>query len=158
MKGTPISEDGNQIEVSTEHGFSYVEYRDRNEVYMLGEHYKNFIGNSMKNEIGNIVFVENEYAIVFLNFANRIGKFLTEEEFTNDYEIRLASEPDRPGFVKSKIMPKVLARQMYVKFAIVNEENEGVSGNPGDYLIVNMLNDDYKICPPHMFFQKFKIV
>lgn len=154
----PTNDLGEVIEISVANGFSKARAVLLDRPYMIVEHYKNYIGSDkIKNDAGEELDVDGEYAIIFGNFIDRVGKFLSEAELKT-FQIVLESIPTRPGIIRKQDPTVFLVKQMGTAFGFIDGNGGRNAGSPGDFLVAVPSRHDYRIFSEPFFKLNFKLL
>lgn len=153
----PVNHLGEVIDISVSNGFRKAQAVLLDRAYMLVEHYKNYVGDDIKNDNGDVLTVDGEYAIIFGYFKERIGKFLSEREL-NTFQIVLESTPTRPGIIRKQDPTIFLVKQMDNVFSFSDDNGARVSGAAGNYLVAVPSRNNYRIFSEQFFKMNFKLL
>lgn len=144
------------IEISVNNGFKKARAMLLVRPYMLCENYKKYISDILHVN-GEEVKVENQFAIIFGDYKNREGKFLTEEQLAT-YFVQIPNKENVPGILQKQDSTNYLVKEIGEPFYFITDDNQKIEGSKYDYLVAVPSTKNYRIFSKQMFMMNFKFI
>lgn len=141
---------GDYIEISKENGFFKGKAKPIVRKFMYGSDYIRVYGKTVKSLENERQTVTSDSFVMFDDVEKLLGYPASEKAFSK-YKIKKNLGTDFIGEAVKNDPTEYQIKKMGIKFKVTIRNGDELIGKKGDYLVVNVANEDYRIIAAKKF-------